>query len=126
MLDANKEITNVNENICHLQNTIYKYFKNEFGTVSENDIYVEFRPKYNHLPKRQLKRALRELKSKNTNEIRYVSKLIRRKYATKEDNQQLNHDEKTTSSFWGCCKEMFEKKDEVKPNFDKETCDTYF
>ena len=128
-LDVNKEIVSVDENICHLD-TVYEYFKNECGTVSENDIYAEFRPKYDHLPKRQLKRALRELKSKNNsidnNEIRYVSKLIGRKYAWKEDNQQHNHDDKIISNFWDYCKKIFEKKDEVKLNFDKETCETYF
>ena len=48
MLDVNKEITNVDENICHLQDTVYKYFKNICGTVLENYIYAEFRPKYDH------------------------------------------------------------------------------
>lgn len=54
--------SNVNDNICHLQDTFYEYSKNESGTVSENDIYAKFRAKYDHLPKRQLKRALCELK----------------------------------------------------------------
>ena len=54
-LDVSKKITNVDENICHLQDNIYEYFTNECGTVSENGIYAEFRPKYDHLPKRQLK-----------------------------------------------------------------------
>ena len=92
-LDVNKEIRNVDENICHLQDTIYKYFKNECGTVSENGIYAEFRLKCDHLPKSQLKRALRELKSKNNNidnnEIRYVSKLIRRKMLGKKTTNSL-------------------------------------
>ena len=76
--------------------------------------HAEFCPKYDHLPKRQLKRAFGELKSKNNDldnhEIRYVSKLIQRKYARKEDNQQPNHDEKITSNFCGYCKETFKKK----------------
>ena len=92
-LDVNKEIRNVDENICHLQDTIYKYFKNECGTVSENGIYAEFRLKCDHLPKSRLKRALRELKSKNNNidnnEIRYVSKLIRRKMLGKKTTNSL-------------------------------------
>ena len=45
----------------------YEYSKNECGTVSENNIYAKFRAKYDHPPKRQLKRALFELKSKNKN-----------------------------------------------------------
>ena len=44
---------------------------------------AEFLSKYDHLLKRQVKGALRGLKSKSNNtddnEIRYVSKLIRRK-----------------------------------------------
>ena len=61
-LDVNKEIRNVDENVCYLQDTIYKYLKNECGTVAENEISAEFRSKYDHLPKREIKRALRELK----------------------------------------------------------------
>ena len=76
--------------------------------------HAEFCPKYDHLPKRQLKRAFGELKSKNNDldnhEIRYVSKLIQRKYARKEDNQQPNHDEKITSNFWGYRKKHSKKK----------------
>ena len=91
-----------------------RIFQKWIWNVSENDIYAEFRPKYDDLPKTQLKRALRELKSKNNNtdnnEISYVLNLIRRKYARKEDNKQPNHDEKITSNFWGYCKETFEKK----------------
>ena len=41
----------------HQQDTIYEYFKNECGTVLEYDIHAEFRPTYDHLSKRQLKRA---------------------------------------------------------------------
>ena len=59
-LDVNIELTNVDRNICHLQGTIYKYFKNECGTVSENDIYAGFRLNYNHLLKTQLETALQQ------------------------------------------------------------------
>ena len=52
--------------------------------------------------------------------------MIRRKYARKEENQQPNHDEKIISTIYGYCKETFEKKDEVKPNFGKAQCETYF
>ena len=83
-----------------LQDTIFEYFKTEFGTVSENDIYAELRPKCDPLPEIQLKRALRDLKSKNNNtynnEIRYVSKLIRGKFAMKEDNKQPTLDKMIT------------------------------
>ena len=67
MLDVNKEVTNVDGNICELRDTIYEYFKNECGTVSENDIYAELHTKYDHLPKRELKRTLCELKRENNN-----------------------------------------------------------
>lgn len=47
------------------------------------------------------------------------------KIYSEEDNQQPNHDKKITSNYWGYCKETFKKKDEIKPNFDKETRETY-
>ena len=94
---------------------IFVTYKTLFTNISRMNVeHAEFCPKYDLLPKRQLKRAFGELKSKNNNldnhEIRYVSKLIQRKYARKEDNQQPNHDEKITSNFCGYCKETFKKK----------------
>ena len=46
----------------------------------------------------------------DNNEIRYGSKMIRRKYARKEDNQQPNHAEKMTCNIWGYYKKTFHEK----------------
>ena len=65
-----------------MQNTIYDYFRNECGTVVEEVSNSEYKQTYEKLSKRQLKKALSELKSNKRSEleIRYVSNLIGKKY----------------------------------------------
>ena len=62
----------------NLQSTIYDYFRTECGTVVEEVPKSEYKQTYKKLSKRQLKKALFELKSNKRNEleIRYVSNLI--------------------------------------------------
>ena len=81
MLDHSKETVDINEEITNLQNTIYNYFRNECGTVVEEVSNSEYKQTYEKLSKRQLKKALSELKSNKRSEleIRYASNLIRKK-----------------------------------------------
>ena len=60
--------------------TVYDYFKNEYGIVREDEVN-DFKVKYRNHTKNQLKQTLQKLKSdktaENTSETRYVSKLLR-------------------------------------------------
>ena len=131
MFNIHDEINNVEDEIIFLQNTLYDYFKIQYGTVKKkDDPYLEYQEKYSNLSKRQLKKALATLKQQNectTPEIRYISKLIRSKYAKKSLNiTNCSDDDRITENFWGYCKDVFEKDDIVKPGFDKESCSSYF
>ena len=99
-LDHIKEIVDINEEITNLQNTIYDYFRNECGTVVEEVSNSEYKETYEKLSKRQLKKALSELKSNKRSEleIRYVSNLIRKKYKKKQ-RYVINHDENLSKNF---------------------------
>ena len=63
--------------------TIYEYFQRECGIVNKTQYTDEWNAKYCNLSKNQLKTALRNLKKTNegdrSNEIRFVSKLLRSK-----------------------------------------------
>ena len=78
-----RAINDVNTEIQTVQNTIYDYFANNYGTVNgESD---DLKQLYDHLSKRQLKKELKRLKDENSENnsraIRYLSKLIRSKYS---------------------------------------------
>ena len=61
-LDHTKEIVDINEEITNLQNTVCNYFRSECGTVVEEVSNSEYKETYEELSKRQLKKALSELK----------------------------------------------------------------
>ena len=101
--DLSKAITDVDYELKTLQDNVYNYFKQTYGTVnnSDDDNTVTLGQRYSHLSKRKLKKQLAYLRAgsseKKSPEIRYISKLIRRKYKktpalTINDS---NHDEKT-------------------------------
>ena len=69
MFDHTKEIIDINEEITNLQNTIYNYFRTKFGTVVEKVSNSEYKETYEKLSKRQLKKALSELKSNKRSEL---------------------------------------------------------
>ena len=73
-----------------------------------------------------MKIALRELKSNDITdikEIKYISKLLRRKFKTNNTiNDALNHHVKINNNFWNYCKETFESKERVLMNFDESAC----
>ena len=78
-------IRNVEEEVIYLQNTLYDYFKFQYGTLRNDDLNTEYQEKYSNLSKRQMKKTLATLKqqcdNRNTSEIRHISKLIASKYA---------------------------------------------
>ena len=122
---------NVNDivvEIRNIQNVIYDYFAENNGTVGgESD---NLKQQYGQLSKRQLKYKLRDLKSQNdpNNEraIRYVSKLIRSKYS-KKPFEERDHDSEVKENLWKYCKKTLENpEDNIKPDFDENTCREYF
>ena len=70
-----------------------------------------------------MKKALPELKSNDITdikEIKYISKLLRRKFKTNSTIKDgLNHNVKLNSNFWNYCEETFESKERVLPDFDE-------
>ena len=130
-LSTSSNIENVENEICRIQNCIYDYFKLNFGVISEDIENNEMKNKYDHFSKRKLKKGLRDLKSNQTenqvDEIRYVARLIRKKYeyGTNVLNS-INHNESMKNSMWKYCKDIFEKSEIVKPDFDREQCEQYF
>ena len=69
MLNHTKEIVDINEEITNLQNTIYNYFQTQCGTVVKEVPNPEYKETYEKLSKRQLKKALSELKSNKRSEL---------------------------------------------------------
>ena len=127
-LNSCENVNDIGVEIRNIQNVIYDYFAENNGTVGgESD---DLKQQYGQLSKRQLKYKLRDLKSQNdpNNEraIRYVSKLIRSKYS-KKPFEERDHDSEVKENLWKYCKKTLEKQeDNIKPNFDENTCREYF
>ena len=101
--------------IQKLSDTIYDYFDREFGAVV-NTSDTEFKDKYKDFSKHQLRKALETLKSSNLEnnltEIRFVSKLLRRKISSTSidknfDHHETDHNKSFDSGFWSYCKGRF-------------------
>ena len=123
----------LNTSIQILNNTIYNYFADNFGyteTIPDENVVN----KYKDLTVKDLKKALRNLKSTNSDptERRYVSRILRGKLRnnnTQSDPKQderLNHDKYFQCNFWGYVKNVFEKKQSVLPTFTMSECFNYF
>ena len=84
--DLSKEITDVDYKLKTLQDNLYNYFKQTYGTVnnSDDDNTVTLRQRYSHLLKRKLKKQLAYLRAGSSEEkspeMRFIYKLIRPKY----------------------------------------------
>ena len=55
MFNHHGDICNVAEEITYLQNTLYNYFKVQYGTIKNTDPNTEYQEKYSNHSKRQLK-----------------------------------------------------------------------
>ena len=77
-----------------------------------------------------MKKALRELKSKeitDIKEIKYIGKLQWRQFKTNNTiNDSFNHNVKINNNFSNYCKETFESKEKVLPDFHESTCYKHF
>ena len=94
-----------------LSDATYDYFDREFGSVV-NTSDTECKDKYKNFSKHQLRKALKTLKSSNMEnsltEIRFVSKLLRRKISSRStdknfDNNETDHNKSFDSGFWSHC-----------------------
>ena len=121
MLPFNEPIENIERSAKHLQNTVYQYFKTNFGNdLDTADILHE---QYGALSKNKLKKALKKLKESRVavgEEIEYVSKLLRLKFKSKKVDKRddyvegAGYDMKLKQNFWKFCKRNIESNDTKK------------
>ncbi len=116
---------NINDVICN-------YFVDTFGhteTIPDERV----KNKYKDYTVKDLKKALRNLKSTNSDitEIKYVSRSLRDKLRNNNNNTQtdpdasFNHDKYLERNFWGNVKNVLKKNRTVLPSFTMSECLTY-
>src|SRR2546425_180034 len=94
----NVPITNLDESVNDIQNRIYNYFASNYGTINRSNERETLSNKYKDFSPNQLKKSLRRLKLSadgsipNTDEIRFVSSLLRNKL-----NKKLQSPDSTES-----------------------------
>jgi len=116
-----------------MNNIIYDFFKDNYGTIdSVNQANGQFH-KYNHLTIKQLKRELAQLKRQNTplTEVRYVSRLLRSKLGNspgtaKSNDSVRNYDRILHKNFWGFVKNILQKSKSILPSFTQDHCTKFF
>ena len=118
-IGTSRELGNLNMEIDHLNRTMWAYFSANYGQVKARN---EFN--YN-MSKSKLKKCLRNLKLQNgkLEEIKYVSRLLRKKLRS---HVQRNYEEELSKDFWKFCKKEFEESETQEPNFDESSCYDYF
>jgi Reverse transcriptase (RNA-dependent DNA polymerase)/zinc-binding in reverse transcriptase len=131
-----KPIADLNSDVLNIQNEVYNYFANTWGTLHAAED-SDFATKYKDWSARSLKKSLKLLKkysnvhNDNTDEIKYVSALIRTKLtATRIINHGIVYDSflsrNLNTRFWKTCQNIFNAFDKVLPSFDVLTCYNYF
>ena len=125
-------IINLDTAVQSIQDTVYNYFADTCGVVTGNT-NKDYASVYSDQPIKRLKRSLAALKKSadnlaNTQEIRYVSSLIRDKLKNgnndQRKNQSLQHDLKT--KFWSACRAVFDTAAKHLPTFKVNICHSYF
>ena len=129
-------ISNGLEEACKLfSTTIYDYFEKEYGSVQKIDEASELVEKYRSYSKNQLKSSLKNLKksndTRNYDEIRYISKLLRNKIDKISGSEQtlpasFDHDNRIKQNYWKYAKNQLEKVTELLPSFSNAACFEYF
>ena len=135
MSNAPIKSQDLNASIRLLNTTIYNYFAENFGYVErlpDDSLYN----KYENYSIKDLKKALKEPKSSNSDlaEIRYVSRLVRNKLKTKATNDNLsnnkdepfNHDKFLERNFWGYVKKVINFDESILPTFNMDDCLKHF
>ena len=128
------DIEDLNATIKCMNETIYNYFKDNYGTV-ETNTYKIYHEKYKEFNKHKLKRALKKLKESEADkeEIKFVAKLLRSRLKGTEDDSNavndfysVNHNSLAKKNIWSYAKKFIEKKRAVVPTFDQMKCYEYF
>ena len=133
------QLKNGNLNVLATQfnDTIYNYFKENFGTVKDHrESEKQLREKYANYSKGQLKKGLKSLKCQDlssSEEISFVAKLLRSKLkenkpdgAYTQKTYCIDHDLEIKKNFWGYVKSYIEKPRRILPTFTKAVCTEYF
>ena len=89
----NANIEDVNSEFRDMQNTIYNYFSEIYGSVKDRE-RNPFDTNYKAMSKNKLKQELKTLKnqiSQREEEIMYVSKLLRQKFKNRKEENNCDH-----------------------------------
>ena len=122
----------VNDCIIKMANLVYGYFAENFGTVNKRkDSDSEYKSKYAHYSKQDLKRELMASKHQSpvdVENIKYVSRLLRKCVQNRrQDNaKSINHDEEIRKNFWAYVKLYLDCSDYLAPMLDLTRCTNYF
>ena len=85
---------------------------------------------FDYIYKSQLKSALRNIKDRGTqsDEIRYVSKLLRSKISksAKQDITTVDHASEISERFWSYCKRYLDADETKLPTFTKQVYQEFF
>ena len=118
-----------------MNRSLYDYFVGKFG--KENDrCPPELAERYKDKSKNDLKRILKTLKNSSpenidSNEIKYVAKLLRKKIKDNAENQvpfstTEDHNILVQKNVWSYAKKFIKKPSEILPTFSKNDCIEYF
>ena len=106
----------------------------EFGSVV-NTSDLDFKDKYKNFSKHQLRKAPETLKfsnlENNLTEVRFVSKLLRRKISSTStnknfDNNETDHNKSFNSGFWSYFKKYSDQAKTELPQFNASSCYVYY
>ena len=115
--------------VISFQESIYGYFEREYGTLNVKS-NTQFDEKYNSLSIKSLKKSLHVLKSKgdhgDTEEIKFLSKLIREKLKGRNTTVTAPSDKEFNLNFWKTCNYWFNRSLDILPKFSISDCTYYF
>ena len=126
------DIGSIYDCVSLINNTIYSYFKDHYGTVRSH-VEQELVQKYNTYSVNALKKALKQLKLGDAPlaEIQYVSRLLRSKLkhsalSSIASSSHKHHDRYISKNFWGFVKNVVDRPLKVLPSFSGEECTNHF
>ena len=128
------KVDKLNDCVDLFNDKIYTYFRNTYGTVTD-EIDRELERECKKLSKSELKKKLKALKhgASETSKIRYVSKLLRSKISikateseTSDFNSTTDHEKLFRHNLWSYAKKVIERKKRISPTFDIQKCYAFF
>ena len=124
--------TSIDLTIEFMNNTIYNYFANLYGTINSTNRTNAFCDKYKHLTPKSLKHQLKQLIMNDAplQEVKYVSQLLRSKLKSQDSTHSsataVNQDRYVSKNLWGFVKNVMEKGSAVLPSFSRDHCTRFF